>query len=197
MSGLTPLYVPRSSPRPPGEPSRQPTEKGFAAQPVLHRHQAAAIEADRLRLVEERAAFEKEREEFERRAAANQPPAPERIRPVEPKRQAEPMGQPPLLPTDPKALADQIVKMGRVRRGELVPKSSAPRTEAEKMATLIVAAAAKARSTAPMDPELPEHPLAKAIVLCGRKARDTIDAAGERWLSDYFGKLESTRELLR
>jgi hypothetical protein len=63
---LTPLYVPpsRPSPRPPGEPSRR------SDPPVLHRHQAAAIDAERSKLNEERAQLAREKEEFERRQQA-------------------------------------------------------------------------------------------------------------------------------
>jgi hypothetical protein len=182
------------SPRPPGEPLRR------SEQPVLHRHQAAAIDAERLKLNEERRALKREREAFRQQQAAArggeaEPPAPEQPRPAESKR-AETVV--PLGPANPTATtAAAIVRAGQIRRNELVPKPPAPRTEAEKMAAMIVAAAAKARSAAPLDPELPENLTARAIVLCGQKARGTIDAAGQRWLADYFGKMEATRELMR
>lgn len=197
---LTPLYVPppRPSPRPPGEPLRRPEP------PVLHRHHAAAIDAERSRLAEERRAFEKEREAFrQQQAAARDSEVPARARAPEqivhdtaPKRRVD--AAPTykldvLLPTDAKALAARIVEMGRVVRCEIPYRGTEPTLP---MAKMIVAAAAKARSIAP-PPELPEMELAKAIVLSAAKARGTIDAAGDRFLSDYFGKLEATRELMR
>jgi hypothetical protein len=190
---LTPLYVPpsRPSPRPPGEPLHPP-EKSFGEQNVLHRRAAAAVDAERLRLAEERRALEREKAEFARQRQAR---CSEQTQTQEPKRRVDvdPIHKLDVLPTDAKALAVRIIEMGRVRRAEISYRGIEPTLP---MAKAIIAAAAKARSTAP-PPALPEHPLAKAIVLCGQKARGTIDAAGERWLADYFGKMEATRELMR
>ena len=89
--------------------------------------------------------------------------------------------------TDAKALATRILEAGQRRRGT---EPTLP------LARAIIAAGVKAR-TAPTAPELPEHQLARAICLAGQKANGTIDAAGERFLSDYLGKFEATRELIR
>jgi hypothetical protein len=122
-------------------------------------------------------------------------PAADRGGEVPPVYDKAPQRQAPDIPTaDAKAIAARIIEAGRVRRGE-VSEGGAGLTH--PLARAIVAAAAKARSTAPTAPELPEHPLARAIVLSGQKALGTIDAAGALWLADYFGKIEATRGLLR
>jgi hypothetical protein len=94
---------------------------------------------------------------------------------------------------NPEALAARIVKAGRVCRGEISGSGVEPTLP---MARAIIAAGIRARS-APTAPELPELPLARAICLAAQKVNGTIDAAGERFLSDYLGKFVATRELLR
>jgi hypothetical protein len=196
---LTPLYVPpsRPSPRPPGEPSRR------SEPPVLHRHQAAAIDAERSKLNEERAQLAREKEEFERRQQAVARDSEARaqrqeqlVHDMAPKRRVDvdPIHKPDVpLPTDAKALAARIVEMGRIRRGE-IPYRSGP---THPLAKAIVAAAALARGSIAVPVELPSDPRAKAMVLLNHKRHGRIDAADERWLSDYFAGVEATRELAR
>jgi hypothetical protein len=70
-------------------------------------------------------------------------PLPEQRLAEKPKRQAEQLLP---QPTDPRVLADEIVRMGRVRRGEIpYRESSGP---ADPLAQAIVAATEKARSPA-------------------------------------------------
>jgi hypothetical protein len=124
---------------------------------------------------------------------ADRPPAQEPPRLPELKRRvADPAYKSDVLPTDAKALAARIIEMGRVRRAEISYRGMEPTLP---MAKMIIAAAAKARSIAP-PPELPEHPVARAIVLAGQKARGTIDSAGERWLADYLARAEAIRGLM-
>jgi hypothetical protein len=96
-------------------------------------------------------------------------------------------------PTDAKALAAQIVEAGARGRGEIPYRETGPTIP---LARMILAAAAKARA-APTAPELPENLTARAVVLCGQKARGEIDAADALWLADYFGKIEAVREFIR
>jgi hypothetical protein len=103
----------------------------------------------------------------------------------------------PTLPagrvTDAKTLADKIVRMGAVRRGEI---SDGEVGLTHPLARAIVATAALIRSCGP-PPSLPSNHIARAIVLCGRKARGTLGTDDALWLADYLGKIEATRELLR
>jgi hypothetical protein len=203
---LTPLFVPPPR-RAPGEPYRRPEKKSVVEPPVsgLHRHQAAVIDVERPKLNEERAQPACEKEEFERRrqqfvahqeqlALAPKPNPEEGTYPVHaPATYVAPIHKPDVVPTDRKALARRIIEMGEVRRGERPYRGTEPTIPLAKM---ILRAADKARSIAP-PPELPEHPLARAIVLCGLKARNSIDATGERWLADYFARAEAIRGLMQ
>jgi hypothetical protein len=140
------------------------------------------------------------------RAVAEQPPALEQPRPVKRHGGAKQLRL-SQSDSDPATMAAEIIRSGKIRRRELAaplpipqPRNEAERLALEKaapMARAIIAAAAKARGTAPQtQPELPSNPKAKAIILASRRQRGTIDAADERWLADYFGKLEATRLLM-
>lgn len=112
--------------------------------------------------------------------------------------------------TDRAALAAEIVRQGRIRRGELVVPLPKPRTEREQLALAIIASGKKRHRQqltaherealaavvgADQDEEL--SPPAKALVSLNWKRHGGLDAAGQRWLADYFGKVDATRELLR
>jgi hypothetical protein len=92
---------------------------------------------------------------------------------------------------DARAVAAQIVAAGARRRGE-IPEGGAGLTG---LAAQIVATAALVRSGGP-PPPLPPHPVARAIILSGLRARGMIDAAGARELDDYLKMLEA-REVSR
>lgn len=100
---------------------------------------------------------------------------------------------PEIPTTDAKTLAAQITAAGARRRAEIPDRGAEP---THPVARAIIRAAAMARA-APTAPDLPEHPVARAICLCGQKKRGVIGASGERFLSDFIGKLEATRGLLR
>jgi hypothetical protein len=114
----------------------------------------------------------------------------------------------------PPPLADERTSLGDERRAfekerELFQQQQVARranilsTDTDALASrraetvkAILAATAKAREPTAA-PELPTHPLAKAICLAAQKANGTIDASDARWLAEFSGKLEATRELLR
>jgi hypothetical protein len=165
---LSPLFVPRI-------PAKQERKERVAAAPVL----------ERLRPVEPNRA----------EAAAPPPPAPTvpspPPRPVEPRQAVETAVL--LGPTNPATTAAAIIRCGKVRRGELF--SEKPMTG---LAAEIVRQGKIRRGEAIADtPTPPSDPRAKAMTLLNWKRHGTIDAAAERWLSDYFAGVEATRELMR
>jgi hypothetical protein len=114
----------------------------------------------------------------------------------------------------PPPLADERTSLGDERRAfekerELFQQQQVARranvlsTDTDALASrraetvkAILAATAKAREPTAA-PELPTHPLAKAICLARQKADGTIDAAGVRFLADFQARLESIRGLIR
>jgi hypothetical protein len=93
------------------------------------------------------------------------------------------------------ATPEAIIRAGKLRRGELAVPIPKPRTEIEKMAARIVAAAAKARGK--LAPELPTHPTARALTLLNWRRNGGLNADNAAWSRVFFTNQQGTRDLLR